>query len=80
MLDGVADQAVAQREDQGEHEQTEDTARPSFPNEKQPRQQQQRTEECIAACEGHYHVANGIDQPQVDEPEKVTVQGLKPVH
>src|ERR1035438_7367124 len=80
MLDGVADQAVAQREDQGEHEQTEDAARAPFPNEKQPREQQQRTEEGVAACEGHYHVANGIDQPQVDEPEQVTVKGLQPVH
>jgi hypothetical protein len=69
MFEGIADQPVPQREDQDQHEHANHAANPSFPNQEYSGEQQQRAEDGIAAYERHDHVANRIDQPQVDEPE-----------
>jgi hypothetical protein len=80
VLEVVADQAVAERDDQGQHEDAHRATRAAFPNEQNSRQKQQRGEDGVAARQGHHHVEDGIDQREVDESEQLSVQRLQPMH
>src|SRR5437867_1392928 len=80
VFDGVADVRVAKPDHQNEQDDANQAARPTFPDEKDGQQREDRDKKVIPAKEGHYLVEDRIAQGTVDEPEKLEVHCLQPMH
>ena len=80
VFHGPANQAVSQGHDQRQHEDADQPAHAPFPNQQDSRAQQRRREQGIPADEGHHSVEDGIDQPEVEQPEQLSVQVQQPIH
>ena len=76
----AADQTIAERDDQSQHQDTDNAPRAAFPQQQHAGNGQHRIKNGITAEKGHYLVENGIAQTEIDESEQAEVHGLEPMH